>query len=508
MKNGRAGLICSVLSLLFLAGLVIACGCVSPAPAPGTGTVPATSQPDVTVRIIIDEFPRSAADSPDGNISGVAADTVREILRRQNLNASVEVMPFERGFGRLMNGPVTAYCPAIRTDTLEHVFKWVGPVASYDYMLYTKNDTRTIWNGCLYETRKFGNIGVAHMDPRHEFLYRNGIDIDYLCPSDSECLRELMRGRIHQWVGSTASAGFLAETEGIDPTSFRAIYPVTTVHRYIAFSSDTPDNVIREWQDTLDTMKQDGTYDNIMKNHGISASALTEEPETEEKRAENALCAMITETNERFVPAIGTLQSIAASPGVQAGDWQQIRPGLVVFTGDKPDHRAWYALPDGAYYTPEDGLTSGSMKNKTWFPIASAGHAYAGTEVLSRSTGRIAGFVAMPVKSGSAITGILGVSINLDTLADTIRPEVPDNYVWYAIDTQGKFALSSDREQLGTDTALINSSSSFAQALGRIRSQERGSVEYDEGGVHYQARFRTSPRTGWQYVVAWPAATG
>jgi hypothetical protein len=43
-------------------------------------------------------------------------------------------------------------------------------------------------------------------------------------------------------------------------------------------------------------------------------------------------------------------------------------------------------------------------------------------------------------------------------------------------------------------------------AIDTIRGEDSGTVEYDDGGIHYVALFRSDPLTGWRFVVAWPKA--
>jgi hypothetical protein len=131
-----------------------------------------------------------------------------------------------------------------------------------------------------------------------------------------------------------------------------------------------------------------------------------------------------------------------------------------------------------------------------------------GTVVVSYSTGRKTAIVAVPVKARDAVTGVLGASVYLDTLTTGFRGKVPDPFVFYAIDTGGTFALHSEKGQISQGIATINPGSSFGKALLQIRMQDNGTVEYDDGGIHYTARFRSSPLTGWRFVVAWPSQAG
>jgi len=109
------------------------------------------------------------------------------------------------------------------------------------------------------------------------------------------------------------------------------------------------------------------------------------------------------------------------------------------------------------------------------------------------------------VKDGT-VTGVLGASVYLDTLTDSLREDIPEPFVFYAIDSEGKFALHSEKGQIARDISTIGADTSFGKAIAVIRSGNSGRVEYEDGGVRYIANFRTAPLTSWKYVVAWPVA--
>jgi hypothetical protein len=358
----------------------------------------------------------------------------------------------------------------------------------------------------LEAAKKAGRIGVVKDDARHQFLLENRFGNITTCTSDAGCLRNLMAGSTDLWLGSSASAADIARNEGIDPSALKAVYPVRTVDMYIAFSTDTPDRVIKDWQDALDAMKRDGTFDAIRITYGFTPASAPAVPASAGALADLSLTTMIAETNGQLKVILRPFEVMVLTSAVQSGDWQTIRPLLAVLEDNEPDARTWYALPDGSYYTVVDGLTSANLKSRSYFPVVLAGNESVGTVVVSHSTGKNAGIIAVPVKNQGAVTGVLGASVYLDTLTDTLRGEIPEPFMFYAIDAEGKFALHSDKGQISRDIATIGADTSFGKAIATIRTQDSGTVEYDDRSVHYMARFRSSPLTGWRFVVAWPEA--
>jgi ABC-type amino acid transport substrate-binding protein len=438
-------------------------------------------------------------------VTGQATDVVNGILARLNQKAGIEILPWSEGYGLARAGPGVALYSTGRTDEREQLFKWVGPVASFDYTLYAKKGAAMTIDS-LEAAKKAGKIGVVKDDARHQFLVGNRFGNLTPCTSDAECLRDLVAGKTDLWLGSSTNSAAIAQMEGVDPSAFEAVYLVRTIQLYIAFSNDTPDSVIRNWQDALDAMKKDGSFDAIRKNYGMTAATVSEMPATAGAQADLALLAVMAGTDGQIKNILRPLEVLAVTVEARSGEWQSIKPLLAALEGKEPNARVWYARPDGSYYTVVDDLTSASLKNRSYFPVVLAGNESVGTVVVSLSTGRNAAIAAVPVMNKGAVTGVLGASVYLDVLTDTLRGEVPDPFVFYAVDTEGKFALHSEKGQISRSVATITADSSFGQAMHKIRSQDAGTVEYNDGGIHYAARFRTSPLTGWRFVVAWPQA--
>ena len=502
-----------VVVLCIVAVIVITCGCTMQGPAEkinksGETTGPAT---DAGLRIITEESPPFNYAGADGNAAGESTEVVTTILTRLDQTASIEILPWSEGYNLALAGPRTALYSTGRTDTRETLFKWVGPIASFDYTFYARNGSG-LKISSLEAAKKAGRIGVVKDDAREQFLLENGFDNLTICGSDAGCLRNLTAGTTDLWLGSSATAADIAGNAGIDPSAFVALYTVRTVPLYIAFSNDTPDSVITSWQDALDALKADGTFDAIRMKYGMKPAVIPSAPASVGAQAGLALDIMAAETDGKLKAVLRPLELMAATTEAQSGEWLTIRPLLATLEKNEPGVLSWYALPDGSYYTVSDGLASANLKTRSYFPVVLAGNESVGTVIVSHATGRNAAVVAVPVKNQDTVTGVAGASVYLDTLADTIRDDMPEPFVFYAVDTENRFALHSDKGQITRNLTTIGPETSFGQAIGTIRSQDSGTVEYDDGGVHYRAWFRSDPLTGWRFVVAWPqtgnAATG
>jgi polar amino acid transport system substrate-binding protein len=314
-----------IIILLIVTGFTITCGCLSTTPTGDAGKTAAASPADAGVRIITEEFPPFNYAGPDGKATGLATDMVNGILTRLNQKAEIEILPWSEGYSHAVAGPKIALYSTVRTDEREHLFKWVGPIASYDYTLYAKNGSVLTINS-LDAVRKAGTIGVVKDDARHQFLLQNRFENILTCDTDAGCLRNLTSGKTDLWLGSSVSLAAVAQKEGIDTSSFKGVYSVRTVPLYIAFSNDTSDSMITGWQDALDAMKRDGTLDTIQRKYGVSTTAKAAVAASAGEQADLALTAMIAETDGRLKIVLRTFEVLVTTPDVKSRDWKQIRP--------------------------------------------------------------------------------------------------------------------------------------------------------------------------------------
>jgi len=501
LRQGKNRGIFLAIMLLITGACILAAGCTSPAPAAAT-TPPAAPATDANLRIIAEDLPPFNYAGPDGKVTGQATEVVNGILGRLDRKADIEILPWSEGYTTALAGPGVALYSTARTDEREQLFKWVGPITEYDFTFYKRNGS-SIEVQSLAAAGKSGTIGVVKDDARHQFLNQNSVTSIMTCDTDAECLRFLLDQKTDLWLGSSVNAPSVAAKEGISPLAFTRVYTVRTVPMYIAFSRDTPDSVIAEWQDALDSMKRDGTFDAIRQKYGLDPApgTISTSPASQ---ADTAVSLVMLHTDSRLTSLLHTYEILVLTPGLKSKDWQQVRPLLATLETNEPDVRTWYANPDGSYYTVSDGLTAANLRNRSYFPVVLSGNSSAGTVIVGLTTKKNSAVVAVPVTENGHVTGVLGGSLYLDTLAETIRKDVPAPFVFYAIDTEGQFALHSDKGQITRTVASVDPGSSFGRALLKIRSQEKGDVAYEDGGIRYQAMFRTSPVTGWRFVVAWP----
>jgi len=165
---------------------------------------------------------------------------------------------------------------------------------------------------------------------------------------------------------------------------------------------------------------------------------------------EMGVSAAVALTEARVEGLVTSMQVMALTDEVQSADWDTMSLLLAEFEDGSIPLVAWFALPDGLYYTVDAGLASGNLSDREYFPKVMDGETVIGDLIVSKSTGRESAVATVPVKDGNEVIGALGVSIYLDELSQSIVTDLglSDDMVFYAVNADGVIALHTDSDMI------------------------------------------------------------
>jgi len=198
----------------------------------------------------------------DGRLKGLSVDIVREILRRLNLPDNIQAVPWARGYTLALTQPNVALFSTTRLPQREKLFKWVGPLYTQTWGLYARKDS-AIKIDSLEQAKTVPRIGTYYKDAKEQYLLANGFRNLVSTNKNLSNIRHLMNGSIDLWASSDFNMPYIARQAGVDPDQLRLVFPFKRVQNYIAFSIQSPGPLVNLWQQTLDELKQDGTYNRI-----------------------------------------------------------------------------------------------------------------------------------------------------------------------------------------------------------------------------------------------------
>jgi polar amino acid transport system substrate-binding protein len=242
------------LSLWCLAGLLLLAGYATDVPAAGADAA-------AGLRILTAENPPLNF-SQDGEIKGLAAEVVRELIRRTDTGGDIEMTTWPEGYRTLSGQPNVALFSTVMTAERRGLFQWVGPLATQDTNLYVlKGSGIEIAN--LDQARKAGRIATVAKYYSEQMLAAENFTNTVSNPDRATSLRQLLDGTVQLLASSNTEMPAALAQAGVSPDDVRSAFTLSTDLIYIAFSRGTPPALVARWQEELDAMKRDGTFARI-----------------------------------------------------------------------------------------------------------------------------------------------------------------------------------------------------------------------------------------------------
>lgn len=198
----------------------------------------------------------------DGQVVGLATDIVKKLMERTGTKGSFALYPWQRAYTMAQEDPNTCVYTMARTEAREALFKWVGPLAFDNWVLFAKADSPI--KADKIEDLKSYTIGGYQGDAATDYFIQRQFKVEVV-PNNRYNPKKLESGRIDLWVMGDISGRFLAGQEGVT-----AIKPIITIKEsalYLGCSKSVSDEVITKLNTELKAMHTDGTIAAIQKNY-------------------------------------------------------------------------------------------------------------------------------------------------------------------------------------------------------------------------------------------------
>jgi polar amino acid transport system substrate-binding protein len=203
--------------------------------------------------------PLNMSDDDGKTVHGVAADRVHELMRRTGIGYNVQMMSWNRAIELARRQSDTCAFSTVRTSEREASFKWVGPLAKGDWVLFgPKNKVGKVTS---LEQIKGARIGGYLGDAAGRYLSDSGYEV-VVSYSDEATLKNLLAGRLDYWVSTRKAAQAMVARHHAD-MQVAELFHIRSVDYYLACNLRTNDAVISSLRAALKQISSDGTFDRI-----------------------------------------------------------------------------------------------------------------------------------------------------------------------------------------------------------------------------------------------------
>ncbi len=191
----------------------------------------------------------------DGVPVGPATDRLREMMVRAHITADIEIVPWARAYNSALTQAGSCAYSTTRTAEREPLFKWVGPIASTEWILFGLRE-RGFKLASLDDARPY-LIGTYLDDVRDVYLRERGFRVASVT-DDVSNPKKLLVGRIDLWAASRRKMQTIIAPNGWQ----NKIVPVLRFNRvdlYLACNRQVSDTVMASLDAALAAMNRDGS---------------------------------------------------------------------------------------------------------------------------------------------------------------------------------------------------------------------------------------------------------
>jgi len=223
---------------------------------------------------------------------------------------------------------------------------------------------------------------------------------------------------------------------------------------------------------------------------------------------QSLLSAFVAYADLRIGSVQQTVRVLSCTTEVTSGEWKNMEALLASYQKSDAALVAWFALPDGTYYTGDKGLMDVSLSDRAYFPDLMAGREVTAFLVVSKSTGQRSAVIAVPVKQGGKVVGAIGTSLFLDKFSEQIASalSLPKDASFFALAPDGRTTLHKQADRHFLDPRELGSDS-LKTAVNQMLSRTSGEVSYEFDNAAKTAIYRTSPLTQWRFAITLSAAS-
>lgn len=195
----------------------------------------------------------------DESVTGISADILRAVCQRAEVQCQqILRFPWQRVYQQTLDDAGYGLFSTARTPEREKLFKWVGPIAKNEWVLFAKADS-TIQLSSLEDARRY-RIGGYKGDAKTQFLLDRGLEVQTAL-RDNENVRKLERGQIDLWVTSNQAGRFVARQEGLE--GLKVVQHLHSAELYLALNLQTPDELVQKLQQALDSLRAESALTSI-----------------------------------------------------------------------------------------------------------------------------------------------------------------------------------------------------------------------------------------------------
>lgn len=204
-----------------------------------------------------------------GQFKGISIEILRAIWQLEEIAYEPEVIlyPWARAFYELQQQPNFLLFSVAKTKSRDALFKWACPIYESEYILIAQKRSRIRVDN-INELTDY-TIGTV----RHDI---SDLQLRATLPSDKKIISkpdmklhlDLMdKGRLQLIAYDAMSAASMLKKAGRVPEDFEKVFTISQYQTCFAFSAQTSNEIVDRFNQHLETLIKNGTYQKIIDKY-------------------------------------------------------------------------------------------------------------------------------------------------------------------------------------------------------------------------------------------------
>ncbi|MBI4976703.1 MAG: transporter substrate-binding domain-containing protein [Spirochaetes bacterium] len=204
-----------------------------------------------------------------GELKGISVEMLRLVWKQMGVpSQTIKIVPWARGYHTVQSQSNCVLFSMTRTRERERLFKWVGPIFTVKNVLMGRTDK--ILKIDTIDAAKKLRIGTIKDDVLEKYLLQSGFlpdKIDGVAAMEQN-FDKLRAGRIDCIAHTEQTLRQYIRNNKLDQDGFRVFFVLSDSPNYYAFSRETPDTLIQQFQKALEQLADE--HHALLERYGLS----------------------------------------------------------------------------------------------------------------------------------------------------------------------------------------------------------------------------------------------
>lgn len=192
-----------------------------------------------------------------GNLRGSSMEMVQAMMDEMEVDYPITSTSWDIAFSQIQFVPNAMTFSTARTAARESQYKWVGPVCKKSYVFYVSTESN-ITVSTIDDAKTLASVGTVTGWATQEQLTTLGFTNVVTWNDSWEVLEKLCNGEVDCVVLNDIGIQWLLTKIGRTPEDIRQEVTLSSAETYLAFSLDTDNEYINQWQDAYDAIVTSG----------------------------------------------------------------------------------------------------------------------------------------------------------------------------------------------------------------------------------------------------------